>query len=303
MTTEPGSGGCRLGISFSPYYDGGGGVGVVTQARLAESLGFDDLWCPDHVIAFRPMGDVQVMAAMGAAVTERIHICLGVLQGGMRHPVALAKWIGALAHEAPGRIVAGLGVGGDFGMEWEALGLDARQRGRRFEEVLSVLPRLLANETVSHQGEFFTFQTAPLFGSAPNGIPLWIGARKETAMRRALAADGWYGMNLRPDEFASHREVLRSAALASGKQPPQTGVALVASILGSDAEARNRCAEFFRSAYGLPSGRGERRALGGISAVEDMIAGYKEAGADRVSVTLVDPPDEAWPLLAKACLG
>lgn len=292
----------RLGVGMYPYYSERGGLGVVAQAKLAERLGFDDIWLPDHVVFRRPIGDVQVMAAMAGAATERLQICTGVVQAGMQHPVRLAKWLGALALEIPGRVVAGLGVGGDFRDEWQALGLDASERGRRFDEALSVLPRLLRNEPVKHEGRFYSFDIGPLFGRAPEPIPLWIGARLEGAIRRAVLVDGWYGMIRFPEEFKAQREQLQAAAAAAGSTPPQAGITIVASILGTEQEAKDRCGEFFRTVYGLPPERGNKRSIGGLSALRDLVQQYREAGANRVSVMLVDPPEEAWPLLAEACI-
>jgi alkanesulfonate monooxygenase SsuD/methylene tetrahydromethanopterin reductase-like flavin-dependent oxidoreductase (luciferase family) len=293
----------RLGICLPPYYPDVGGLDIVKNARLAEALGFDDVWCPDHIVFRRPICDLQVMAAMALAATERLQVCLGVMQLGLRHPVAVAKWLGALAQESPRRLVAGLGIGGDYREEWLNVGVDPAERGRRFDEALSVLPALLANQAVSHQGTYHQFDIEPLFASPPAKIPLWIGARLDGAIRRAAQADGFLAMVRTPDEFAAQRQELFTAAAARGLPDPQTGISVVASVVGTDAEAKARCGEFFRSVYGLPEGRGDRRSVGGVSAVHDLIEGYRSVGANRVSLMIIDPPEVAWPILADKCLG
>jgi alkanesulfonate monooxygenase SsuD/methylene tetrahydromethanopterin reductase-like flavin-dependent oxidoreductase (luciferase family) len=290
----------RIGVSLPAHYAEGGGLAVAARARLAESLGFDDLWVPDHVMFRMPMGDVHVLAALAIGATERILVCTGVVQAGLRHPMVLAKLLGTLSLEAPGRVVAGLGVGGDYREEWHALGIDPSTRGARFEEVLDTLPALMRNEPVHHDGEHFRFDAVPLFGTVPPPVPVWIGARETTASRRALRADGWLGMLRRPDEFAAVRRQLLDEAVVAGRPPIGTGMALVASVGGTDGEARARCADFFRRSYGLPPERGERRAIGGVAQLTDQIAGFREAGADRLSITLVDEPEAAWPLVAEA---
>ena len=291
----------RLGVTLPHYYDGSGPLDVVGRARLAEQLGFDDLWCPDHVLFRRPIGDAQVIAAMAAAATSRIAICLGVLQAATRHPLALAKWLGTLAYESDGRLVAGLGVGGDYATEWEALGLSPAERGRRFDEVLAVLPPLLEGKGLSHDGPFHSFDVEPLFPAPPPPLPIWIGARLDGAIRRAALVDGWLGMNRWPDEFAEQRRLLLAEADRLQSPPPQTGMYFVASVEGTDAEAKRRCADFYRACYGLPADRGERRAVGGLTQVCDLIAGYREAGADRVGVQIIDAPEHAWERVAEAC--
>ncbi len=289
----------RLGITCAAYYVDEAGLRLVERARLAESLGFDDLWCPDHTVFRRPLGDVQVMASMAAAATNRIQICTGVIQAGMRHPVALAKWVGALSHEIPGRLLVGLGVGGDYRAEWDAVGVDVSERGGRFDEVLDVLPALLRNEPVRHRGKHYAFDVDSLFAAPPPSVPIWVGARVATAMRRVARADGWLGMIRFPDEFATQRNELLAATATRVGAPLQTGLTVVASVLGSDAEATARCSDFFRTMFGVPPGRGDRRAVGGIAALRDLIAQYRAAGADRIGLMIIDPPEQAWPLVAK----
>ena len=60
--------------------------------------------------------------------------------------------------------------------------------------------------------------------------------------------------------------------------------------------------EFLRSVYGLAEGRAEKRVVGGVAQLRDLIEGYAEAGVDRVVVTLIDEPEESWELLAKGLL-
>jgi alkanesulfonate monooxygenase SsuD/methylene tetrahydromethanopterin reductase-like flavin-dependent oxidoreductase (luciferase family) len=290
----------RVGINLRGYYETTGGLEITKRARLAEKLGFDDLWFGDHTVFRRPMGDIQVMTAMAAAVTERIQICLGVIQVGLRHPVTLAKWLGALSHEVPGRVLAGIGVGGAYRDEWTALGIEASQRGKRFDEVMSVLPELLANKTVSHHGANFDFEVGPLFSSPPPPLPFWIGARVDASLPRMENVDGWFAMNRLPEEFATERKTLADAR--PPHRPLETGIAIVASVLGTDAEAKARCAEYFRSLYGLPPGRGERRSVGGVAALRDLLAQYREGGADRVALMIIDEPESALPIVARALL-
>ena len=284
----------RVGINLPAHYPATGGLDIVRLARLAESLGFDDFWVSDHLTARLPMGDVQVMAAMAGAATERLQICTGVIQAGMRHPLVLAKFLGALSHEIPGRLVAGIGVGGDDHAEWASLGLDATQRGRRFDEILPVLGQLLANQSVDHDGTFYRFAVDPLFASPPPPVPIWIGARLDGAIRRAAHVDGWFGMLSAPNEFAAARAKLVETAASAGRPAPKTGIGFVASVVGSDADATERCASYFRRIYGLPPDRGFRRAVGGLGRLRDLVEEYRSAGADRICITIVDPPDVAW---------
>ena len=78
----------------------------------------------------------------------------------LRHPVPVAREIATLCESAPGRLVLGVGVGGEDRHEIEICGVDPRTRGRRTSESLETLRGLLSGEPVTHRGEFFAFDVA-----------------------------------------------------------------------------------------------------------------------------------------------
>ena len=124
--------------------------------ELVADAGIDHVFFADHV-SFR-VGhghDGMVVAAAVANLHPTIGIYIGVYLLPLRHPIPVARQLANLAEMAPGRISFGIGVGGDDRHEVEICGVDPTTRGKRTDESLSVLQRLLAGETVDHVGEFF----------------------------------------------------------------------------------------------------------------------------------------------------
>lgn len=76
-------------------------------ARVAERLGFGSIWCPEDY----PERPAAVMAALAIAATDRITVATGVASLATRHPVVVAMEAAALAEAAPGRTLAGVGLG------------------------------------------------------------------------------------------------------------------------------------------------------------------------------------------------
>lgn len=181
-------------------------AGRVLEAALrAEAAGFDGVYVGDHLIHPRPILESMMTLAGVAVRTRRISIGPCVLLVALRQPLVLARQIATLSAFAPGRVRIGVGVGGEYPPEFEASGVPVGQRGRRMEEALLELQRLLA-----------------LQAEGGSGIPVLMAGRHEAALRRAARlADGWIGYLLTPEGFARRREFLLEARTAtqSGSGP------------------------------------------------------------------------------------
>ena len=78
----------------------------------------------------------------------------------LRHPTLVARQVADLELLAPGRLVLGLGIGGEDPHEYTVCGVDPRTRGRRMDECLEVLRSLLTGTPVTFHGEFFDLDDA-----------------------------------------------------------------------------------------------------------------------------------------------
>ena len=158
--------------------------GLADFARRAEDAGFDSVCCGDHV------GHLyDGIAALGclAGATRSITVGLNMLVAPYRPAAVMAKALATVAQMAPGRVVAGFGVGGEFPGEFLATGADLHARGAYTDEALDVILQLWQGEPVTHHGRFAHLER---FTLAPKPQPrpeVWIGGRSEAALRRAVA--------------------------------------------------------------------------------------------------------------------
>ncbi|MBM3227096.1 MAG: LLM class flavin-dependent oxidoreductase, partial [Candidatus Tectomicrobia bacterium] len=128
---------------------------MMDNARRIERLGFDAIWSGDHLIMHSPMMDVMTVLASFAAVTTRVRIGTAVYLLPLRHPVAIAKQVASLDLLSGGRFLFGVGVGGEIAREFEAVGVPVAERGRRTDEALDILTRVLSQAHVTYEGRHY----------------------------------------------------------------------------------------------------------------------------------------------------
>ena len=161
--------------------------GVRRGARLAERVGFDSIWAGDHVSFENPILDVTVALSTFAAVTSRITIGAGIVLLPLRPPALVAKAFSSLDWLSRGRVVLGVGVGGeglkDFeavGSRWRSGGHARTRRWRRSGRCSRLRPR--ASRGVSRPLTDVSIEPLP---AQPGGPPLWVGGRSAAALRTA----------------------------------------------------------------------------------------------------------------------
>ncbi|MGE5273528.1 MAG: TIGR03619 family F420-dependent LLM class oxidoreductase [Verrucomicrobiota bacterium] len=180
-------------------------------AQTAEELGYDSIWAGDHISYRHPLLDVVVALSTFAAVTERIAIGAGIVLLPLRHPSVVAKEFASLDYISGGRVILGVGVGGEGEKDFEAVGADPRERGARTDEAMQALRELFGAPPANFSGRFFTFEEISIApGPAQDGgPPLWVGGRSEAAIRRAAElGDGWIPIFVSPARFARGRKEL-----------------------------------------------------------------------------------------------
>lgn len=159
---------------------------VTEIARLAEDLGYDDVWVPDQSFHHDPF----VLLARCAEATSSIRLGVAVTNPLGRHPVQIARAAATLAELSGGRFVLGLGAGNRTRV-LPALGLPADRAALRIAEAIDVCRALLRGEVVSFRGETVGVHGVRLETDSPPAVPIFVGARGRHVLRVAGAkADG-----------------------------------------------------------------------------------------------------------------
>jgi alkanesulfonate monooxygenase SsuD/methylene tetrahydromethanopterin reductase-like flavin-dependent oxidoreductase (luciferase family) len=162
-------------------------------AQTAEELGYDSIWAGDHISYRNPILDIVVALATFAAATDRITIGSGILLLPLRHPSVVAKEFASLDHVSGGRVIIGVGVGGESAKDFEAVGVDPRERGARTDEAMRALRELFRGRA-SFSGRFFSFEDVESSrGRRSRAARLcgWEAAlRRRSGARRASATAG-----------------------------------------------------------------------------------------------------------------
>ncbi|WP_193315407.1 LLM class flavin-dependent oxidoreductase [Nostocoides sp. F2B08] len=250
---------------------------------LADSAGLDHLGFGDHVSFHTGAGSDGLLAAAGAlAVSDRLAANTGVYLLPLRHPMPVARQLADIAALAPGRFVFGVGIGGEDPHEVQNCGVDPRTRGRRTDEALQIVRKLLTGDAVDVEGDHFTLEGARIAPAPQIPIPIVVGGRSDAAIRRAgRLGDGWFGIWVSPERYRQSLTSMQEAAGEVGRVPRLSVNALnVWCGVGDDrGEARGHVGKAMQQFYGIPYERFQRWSPAGTPAeVADFLAPYVDAG-------------------------
>src|SRR5687767_8366817 len=172
---------------------------IVEQAVLAESLGYDVAFVPDHYV-FESLGKLQtdtpayelftVLATL-AQRTTRLRLVSHVACMLFRHPAMHARLFAQIDEASGGRVVAGVGAGWTRA-EFEMMGLpfpDVSERLRIMDEAVTIMRGLWREERFSFEGEHFRLTDAVCRPKPiqPGGPPIMLGGSGNGILRRAGA--------------------------------------------------------------------------------------------------------------------
>jgi 5,10-methylenetetrahydromethanopterin reductase len=142
---------------------------IASTARLAEELGFRELWLAEDYFFTGGLSG----AAVALAATSEIPVGLGIVSAMVRHPALLAMEVSTLARMYPGRIRPGIGLGVP---SWvRQMHLMPRSRVGAMRECVSSVRRLLAGEELTERGEYFSFDRVKLTYPPPGPVPVFMG--------------------------------------------------------------------------------------------------------------------------------
>ena len=205
----------QIGVVF-PQTEIGADPAVIRDfAQTAEDLGYHHILAYDHVIganlASRPgwqppyshldvFHEPFVLFGFLAGITKSIELVTGIIILPQRQTVLVAKQAATLDVLCGGRLRLGVGIGWNP-VEYEALGANFHDRGRRCEEQVDVMRKLWTQNPVTYEGRWHKITDAginPLPVQRP--IPIWFGGTDDRVLDRiARLGDGWFPQ-FSPDE-------------------------------------------------------------------------------------------------------
>ena len=229
----------RIGVVFPQTELGGDPAAVRAYGQGVEELGFTHILAYDHVVGADPavhqnwqgFYDIDstfhepfVMFGYLAAVTS-LELVTGVIILPQRQSVLVAKQAAEVDLLTNGRFRLGIGLGWNA-VEYEALGEEFTNRGKRSEEQVELIRRLWTQRSVTFNGKYHTVTAAglaPLPTQRP--IPVWFGAASDRAYERAgRLSDGWFPMMGPGPGLDYARAQVKRAAAAAGRDADSLGL-------------------------------------------------------------------------------
>jgi probable F420-dependent oxidoreductase len=273
---------------------------LVTFVELVDRCGYDSLWVGDHISFPVSIFDPLLQLAQAAVVSPRLTLGTSVLLLPLRHPTPVAKQVTTLDHLTEGRLILGVGVGGEFPREYAACDVPLNQRGARLAEGVQVLRKFFGGKPVSHHGRFYgPFEDVPMHPPPrqPGGPPIWFAGRKDAALRRiGRLGDGYLAYVITPDMYRSALETIADAMdnANRGAEPFGTGHLLFTRLDSTYEAALDRATETLSVRYAMDFRKAAARycALGTPEQVAERIREFHAAGVRHVVLDLLGPYEE-----------
>ena len=297
---------------------------IADFARRAEDLGFAGLWSYDHLIkgaGLYSVGWLEPLSVMSyvAACTSSLDLGTAVLVTPVRHPVVLAKEVATLQFLAQGRFILGAGAGWNP-KEFEAVQMRLGERGRRTDEGLEIIKRLLAGERLNFEGRYYQLDGVQIEPTPPDRQRIWYGGGSKpaadgsvtpmnpTVLDRIVRSDGWISRGAAPlDLLVEDWATICEASEAAGSSPPVFAHCNYLHLVESadPGEVVDQQLRAYRRILG-PSATeqevGRTHFIGTVDAVLREIDRYSEAGVEYLILGVLDYLPEQLDLWAKHVL-
>jgi alkanesulfonate monooxygenase SsuD/methylene tetrahydromethanopterin reductase-like flavin-dependent oxidoreductase (luciferase family) len=219
-----------------------------------EKAGVDSLWVGGHLASPRPSPEPLVWLARLAEQSEHVTIGTATLVLPWYPPPVAAKQLADIDRAARGRLVVGVGAGGEYPDDFAAAGVPIEERGTRLDESIDLLRRFWTSEPVTYSGRHFRYSALRIHPPPvrPAGPPIVVTGRRRAAMHRAaLLGDGWMPYLYSPERYA--RSISRIRECAAEQERSLDGFLWMAYVMVSvDAnpeKAQERAAQFLGTTY------------------------------------------------------
>jgi len=286
----------KISIEFPSVAYREGPAAVTRLARAIEDIGYDQIDMFDHVVMGyptdtraapmyppqMPIMEALMTLAFVAAATKRVGLGTEVLVLPQRQPTLVAKQISTLDTLSDGRVRLGVGVGWQAS-EYEALGENFNDRGRRMDEAILFLRHWFRDSKVDFDGEYYSAVAMAMEPKPPQGekLPIWVGGGSPAALKRTgELGDGWLGTaGLDARRTTRALQTIHGAAEAVGRDPGTIGLQMMLDVPPRDEAGRQfykdddnvvrRAVEVHRQGFGW----------GALNATAIFQAGYRSVDA------------------------
>jgi F420-dependent oxidoreductase-like protein len=252
---------------------------LVEETQHIEAAGWHGIWIGDHFMANGPdtSGPWQeawsVLAAL-AALTSRVKLGTLVTGNTYRNPAILAKQVAQVDIISNGRVVLGLGASWQENEHtmYDVPFYTVPERLGRLAESIQIIRSLFTNDRTDFDGKYYQIKDAPLMPKPVQGasLPILIGGGGEKVTLRLVAhyADAW-NVPGPPELLREKGRILDQHCADAGRDPAtvwRTGAILVT----------------LDSSLTTPERQGGFIAAGNVSQLADLVAEYRDAGANEL---------------------
>jgi alkanesulfonate monooxygenase SsuD/methylene tetrahydromethanopterin reductase-like flavin-dependent oxidoreductase (luciferase family) len=263
----------------------------IDQVRAARDAGFDLIAMGQHYLS-TPFQEAQTLPSLArlAAEAGAMRIAATVLLLPLLNPVDVAEQVATLDVICEGRFIFGVGLG-YRDEEYEAFGIEAKERVPRFLESLEVIERLWTEDEVTHRGRFFQLTGArsllrPVQKPRP---PIWFAANNDGAVERAARmADAWVvNPHAKLEVLTRQMTVYRKALAKAGKPFPAEMPIIKELYVAPDRRAAiQECRPYLETKYKAYGAWGQDKAL---PQGDSFDLGFEELVRDRF---IIGDPDD-----------
>jgi alkanesulfonate monooxygenase SsuD/methylene tetrahydromethanopterin reductase-like flavin-dependent oxidoreductase (luciferase family) len=276
---------------------------VIGAARHAQEAGYHSAWVGDSLLARPRFEPLTILAALATA-TPRLELGTAVLLPLLRHPLTLAHTAATLDRLAPGRLILGVGAGGDVPgthAELAAVGVRSTRRVGDMLEEVDRCRRLWRGEA-----EGVALLPRP---ASPGGPRVWLGGNGPRMLRLAgRLFDGWMPFTPTPGDYATAHAVVAAEAERAGRDPGalETAAYLTITVDDRPATAVEQLDRYMLGYYGVPGAvmAGIQAChTGTVESAAEWVAAYAAAGARHLILRMGTPELHAHRDVAAALIA
>ncbi|MFZ8950050.1 MAG: LLM class flavin-dependent oxidoreductase [Alphaproteobacteria bacterium] len=266
---------------------------LVQMVEQVDRCDFDSLWVGDHISMPIPFLDPLQQIAQAAVISRRLTFGVGVYLLPLRNFAPVAKQVSTLDLMTEGRLIFGVGVGGEFPKEYEASGIPHSERGARLSDGIRVLKKFWSGAPVTHESPFLKFENVAMRPTPwqKGGPPIWCGGRSKPALRRAARiGDGWHSYAITSDMYRDGLALIKETAEEVGRSfsPFGTGHLLFARVSNDYESALDEAADHLSTRYNMNMRPAAERygAIGTPQDVAEAIRNFYEAGVRHITLDI-----------------